>query len=946
MSEIGSIKAKLIMDSSNFKKGMSDARSEMSATSKAALNTKKSIGAISTASGSMALAVGAAMAVSVQTAANFEASMTKVKAITNASETEFARLEETAKSLGASSQYSSMEIADAMYNIGAAGFSTNQIIETMPGLLNLAAASQTSLAQASEICTSIMSGFGIEAAETARVVDVLTQASNSSNASIPDLGAAMKFVGPVAKTLGISLEETASAIGLLSNAGIKGSEAGTSLRAAMLALANPVGQGAKAIERLGIEVTNSQGKMKPLNELIGHIASKMTGMTDAQKTATAAQLVGTEAASGFLTLLDNGQKSIQDFTKELENSGGVAEKVAKVQMDTLKGSYLEFSGALESLGINIGQELLPEFRKLVDFGTSIVRVFGDMDASVLTTGAKMLGAAAGTAFLVSTIGKLSIAIKAMQFSLGPVGWLSIGLGTIAALAVNVSDNYDRMTEVTLKSADALKSQSTKLDESITKFNGLKDASTLSTEEFGRFIDIQEELNETIDPAKLEALKNEAAKLTEKSGLTNAQLTEMARLNGELVKTVPGATDKITDQGNKVLVTTGKLEKYSESLKDATMRELEIQRIRAENKQDELLKQVNKLQDELNEGKKEEARIQQEINNFDYEGQKIRIEKIKKQLETIGLSDYQREQLQGELILEEGKLEKLKEQKAKQMEKNDATQVAIDKKQVEIGKLDIIKQRMIDELLIEQKITNEKGNGIQKLDETISKLQTERANLVNNASAAEKKTVEYKEALGHLDSELAKLNGTKAAIDRVTGAQGSTNSKISDGVALAQRLNDVLSKSINKTVNITEIKRLIVQSENAAEKAGVDTSRHQGGPLPKFHSGGSPNLSGLAGPPNHHEIDVRLLRDEMILTSAQQASLFRMLDAPSAGLGGGMSDELIDILRSIDRGVRENGGGTIEVSLDGHSVASATYPYINDRLTMEAETSMRTRGFKR
>ncbi|PQB10013.1 phage tail tape measure protein, partial [Bacillus velezensis] len=132
--------------------------------------------------------------------------------------------------------------------------------------------------------------------------------------------------------------------------GIQGSMAGTALRASLLHLTNPVGQSAKAMKKYGIEVKDAHGNLKPIPELVGHISKKFEGMTSAQKTAAAAQLVGVEAASGFVTLLGVGEKGLRNYSKTLKEAGGTADKVAKTQMDNLKGSFEQFTSALDGLG--------------------------------------------------------------------------------------------------------------------------------------------------------------------------------------------------------------------------------------------------------------------------------------------------------------------------------------------------------------------------------------------------------------------------------------------------------------------------------------------------------------------------------------------------------------------------------------------------------------------
>lgn len=228
----------------------------------------------------------------------------------------------------------------------------------------------------------------------------------------------MKFVAPVAHSLGYSIEDTATAVAKMSDAGIQGSMAGTALRASLLHLTNPVGQSAKAMKKYGIEVKDAHGNLKPIPELVGHISKQFEGMTSAQKTAAAAQLVGVEAASGFVTLLGVGEKGLRNYSKTLKEAGGTADKVAKTQMDNLKGSFEQFTSALDGLGIAIGNEFLPTFRKIVETGTKVVEFLSELNPGIITTGIEMAGAAAAVALVASSMVKLGIAVRGLFVAMG------------------------------------------------------------------------------------------------------------------------------------------------------------------------------------------------------------------------------------------------------------------------------------------------------------------------------------------------------------------------------------------------------------------------------------------------------------------------------------------------------------------------------------------------
>lgn len=213
----------------------------------------KEIKALGMAYAGLAVAMAGIITKSVQTAAQFEQSMAKVRAITQATNEDFAKLQNQAIELGASTVFSASQAADAQSFLAMAGFEVNEIMAAMPGVLNLAAAGQMEIGRTADIASNILTGFGLKAEETTRVVDVMAKAMTSSNTNIEQLGHAMKYVAPVAAAVGVDIETAAAAVGRLSDAGIQGEMAGTSLRAILLRLVNPVGEAADVMDKLGIK---------------------------------------------------------------------------------------------------------------------------------------------------------------------------------------------------------------------------------------------------------------------------------------------------------------------------------------------------------------------------------------------------------------------------------------------------------------------------------------------------------------------------------------------------------------------------------------------------------------------------------------------------------------------------------------------------------------------
>ena len=328
-------------------------------------------------------AVGVAgLGAAVKVAADFEYAMSRVGALSGATAKELKQLTQTAEHLGATTVYSSRDAAEGMQFLAMAGYKTNEIIEAMPGLLNAAAAGQTDLGTTADIVSNILSGFGLEAKETGRVADVLTKAFTSANVDLQMLGYTMKYTAPIAKSAGQSLETMAASAGILGNAGIQAEQAGTSLRAILIRLSAPPSEAAKQLDRLGISVKDSRGNMKNLAQIIGELNDATKDMSQTEKVATISKIAGVEASSAMLTLMEAGQGTIEQFTKELENSGGVAEEIANKQLDNLTGQIILLKSALEGAAIAIGNAVLPAIKLLVRGVQGVLNWFNGLsDAS-------------------------------------------------------------------------------------------------------------------------------------------------------------------------------------------------------------------------------------------------------------------------------------------------------------------------------------------------------------------------------------------------------------------------------------------------------------------------------------------------------------------------------------------------------------------------------------
>lgn len=249
-----------------------------------------------------ATALAGVATAAAKTGADFESQMSRVKAISGATGEEFEKLKAQAIELGAETSFSASQAAEGMENLAAAGFTTTETMEAMPGLLDLAAASGEDLASSSDIAAAALRGFGMEASEAGHVADVLAENANRTNSSVAETGEAMKYVAPLARSAGLSFEETAAAIGIMANAGIQGSQAGTTLRGAISRLSKPTDDMQNAMDDLGISFYDADGKMKSLSDQVGMLRNAMAGMTDEQKNNYLVTLYGQESLSGMLAL--------------------------------------------------------------------------------------------------------------------------------------------------------------------------------------------------------------------------------------------------------------------------------------------------------------------------------------------------------------------------------------------------------------------------------------------------------------------------------------------------------------------------------------------------------------------------------------------------------------------------------------------------------------------
>ena len=376
----GSVTINITGDAKGFDKELKDVKSKISGLSKETDNAGKAgtgfgkvmsagckVAAAATAA--VGTAIGGIVVASTKVGMSFEAEMSKVQAISGASGTQLQQLTEKAKEMGASTKFSATESAHAMEYMAMAGWKTEDMLNGLGGIMNLAAASGEDLATTSDIVTDALTAFGMSASESTRFADVLATAASNSNTTVAGMGETFKYVAPLAGALGYSVEDTAVAIGLMANSGIKGSQAGTALRGMLTNLAKPSSQVAGYMDKLGLSLTDAAGNAKPLSALLQELRQKFAGLTDAQKTEYAAAIAGQEGMSGLLAIVNASDSDFAKLTDAINNSSGAAEDMANVMNDNLAGAVQSLKSHAEALGIAIYDSFAAQMKDAVNLAS-------------------------------------------------------------------------------------------------------------------------------------------------------------------------------------------------------------------------------------------------------------------------------------------------------------------------------------------------------------------------------------------------------------------------------------------------------------------------------------------------------------------------------------------------------------------------------------------------
>ena len=386
----------------------------------------------------------------VKTAADFDSAMANVAAISGATGDDLQALRDKAREMGEKTKFSASEAADAMSYMAMAGWKTGDMLSGIEGIMNLAAASGEDLATTSDIVTDALTAFGLTAEDSAHFADILAAASSNANTNVSMMGETFKYCAPVAGALGYSAEDVAEAIGLMGNAGIKSTQAGTALRTMMTKLQGELKLSGEALGEVTIQTANADGSMRELSDILADCRTAFSKMSESEAAAAAETLVGKNAMSGFLALMNSAPGDIDKLRNAIENCDGSAEDMAAIMQDNLNGQLTILKSQLEELAISFGEMLMPVIRKVVTAVQGFVDKLNNMDEAqrktIITIG--LVIAALGPFLVIlgtviSTVGKsmkayasaakgikkLMVAVKS---GTGIFGKLGTALGGISA----------------------------------------------------------------------------------------------------------------------------------------------------------------------------------------------------------------------------------------------------------------------------------------------------------------------------------------------------------------------------------------------------------------------------------------------------------------------------------------------------------------------------------
>ena len=443
MATLFDLQAVIRLDSDQFENGVKQAEksgSSLATSLKSGLATAAKVGAAAvSAVGSGIAALGAYAA---KVGGDFEAQMSKVSAISGATGDDLQALEDKAKQLGIDTKFSATEAGQAFEYMAMAGWKTEQMLDGVAGIMDLAAASGEDLAMVSDIVTDAMTAFGLSADQSTHFADVLAKASSNANTNVALMGETFQYVAPVAGAMGFSIEDTATAIGLMANAGIKGSQAGTALRAMLSRLAKPTDEVKAAMTKLGLSITNSDGSMRELDEIMADLRNGFDGFTEAEQAQIAAQLAGQEAMSGLLAIVNTSEAEYNKLADAVNNADGASKDMADTMANNLQGKLTLLKSSAEGFGLALYDKIQVPLTKMASWAVDSL--------NQLTTAFNENGVDG----VVEAVGNI-VGSAIREFTNALPQFASTAVKIVKSLANGIKDNLPQIVEGAVTTVETL-----------------------------------------------------------------------------------------------------------------------------------------------------------------------------------------------------------------------------------------------------------------------------------------------------------------------------------------------------------------------------------------------------------------------------------------------------------------------------------------------------------
>lgn len=751
----------------------------------------------------------------IDVAGSYEETLSTVEALSGASENEMAELSGMAKQLGAETQYTAQESADAMTYMAMAGWETEDMLNGMDGVLQLAAASGEDLALVSDIVTDNLTAFGLAASDTAHFSDVLASAATSSNTSVSIMGETFKQSASIAGALGYSVDDVAVAVGLMANSGIKGSMAGTALKNTFNGLLEGVELTGAALGEYEFSAQKSDGTMKNFAETINELRSVFGQMTEAEKTSNAMAIAGNRSYNGLLAIVNAADEDFDSLSDSIKNCNGAASKMASIKMDNMKGDLKLAQSAWEGVTIAVGEQFTPVMRKAYQAAAEVFSWMKDFVeehpavVKAVTAFVAVIGTATAAMTAYAAVKKVVKALDMATLFTGPAGTAMLAVGSIAALVAGI-------VAVAESSESAVPS--------------VKEL----TEETRKMNDIMEEAEADYNQTTTEMMAQASAaefyidKLEEIDYFTHGHVKgskEYHNILQLLIRTMPELADSIDLETNSIEGGTDALRQHMEAWK---------QDAETQARQE----YVNSLYDEQNAILKEQA--ENEI--------KLTEAKLK----------------------EEKATEKLKEaqQRRKSLLKEYGASGELPDEYYDLGDSLLTYQKEIDEAVSTQenlsKAIEENKSAVDEAETTINEAE----------EAIEEMTAAEREAAG----EAAELSEQNAMVSETVGdisvraeelaeryeqAYGAARESISGQYALWDETAKVAEKSTGDMASSIEAQAQYWQDYNAnlsslAERAGdVEGLREV---IASFADGSEESVNAIAGMANASDSDLQAMAD--------------------------------------------------------------------------------------